>query len=141
MRHHQPDPADDAGDRHHARGHQRGGRTRPRRRPDEAAQAADVDAERTRLVVAEREHADAPAVEHERHEAHRDQRGRDREIGHLHAREAAEQPERDGGELVVRIGHDLDQRDAGARERTRHDAAEHQHQRVRSCPRSAAAIR
>ena len=52
----------------------------------------------------------------------------DREIGELHAGEAAEQPERDRGKLVVRVGQDLHQRDAGAGERADHDAGEHQHQ-------------
>jgi hypothetical protein len=47
VRHHQADPADDAGNRDHARRHQGGGRN------DDGAQATDIDPERPRLVIAE----------------------------------------------------------------------------------------
>ena len=42
--------------------------------------------------------------------------------------EAAEQPEGDGGKLVVGIGQHLHQRDAGAGQRADDDAGQHQHQ-------------
>ena len=57
------DPADHAGDRHAGRGDER------RRDDHREPQLADVDAERARLVVGEREQVDAPAQQRQRHEA------------------------------------------------------------------------
>jgi hypothetical protein len=122
VRHHQADPADDAGDGDDARGHQR------RRRNDDGAQAADIDPERPRLVVAERKHADAPALQHQRHDAEQHQRRGNGEIGKLDPGEAAQQPERDGRELIVGIGKNLHERNAGAGECADDDARQYQHQ-------------
>jgi hypothetical protein len=62
------------------------------------------------------------------HETEQDQRRNNGKIGELYSREAAEQPEGDGRKLVIGIGKDLHQRDAGARERADDDARQHQHQ-------------
>ena len=46
----------------------------------------------------------------------------------LGRRQAAEQPERHGGKLVVGIGEIFDEADAGAEQRADHHAGQHQHQ-------------
>ena len=95
--------------------------TTPRTQPD-------VDAERLGFIVAERHHADPPAQRHQRHEAHDHQRHDDLHVARLDARQAAEQPEGDGGQLVVGIGQHLDERDARAGQRADDDAGQHQHE-------------
>ena len=60
------------------------------------------------------------------------------EIGQRHRGEAAQEPEGDGGKLVVGIGEHFDQRDGRAQERAHRDAREHQHQhRIAAAHRGA----
>ena len=116
------DPADHAGDGDHAGGHER------RRGDHEQAQAPGLDAQRLGLLVAERQHVDAPAQQHQRHEPDQHQRHRRPHLALADGREAAEQPEHDGGQLVVGVGQDLHERDGRAGERADHHAGQHQHQ-------------
>ena len=64
----------------------------------------------------------------ERHQADQHQRRGAPHLGAADRGQAAEQPEHDGRELVIRVGQDLEQRDGGAGERAHHHACEHQHQ-------------
>ena len=95
---------------------------------DAAHEAATFDAERPGLVVAERQHADAPAQQARAARGPGAPAAPPPHVADLDARQAAEQPEGDGGQLVVGIGQDLHQRDAGAGQRADDDAGQHQHQ-------------
>ena len=128
MRDHQPDPADHARDRDDARRDQRGADD------DHRAEPARLDAERARLLVAERQHVDPPAQQHQRDQpGQHDRRGGQDVLG-LHAGQAAEQPEGDRGQLVVGIGENLEERGRGARQRAHHHPGEHQDQRAVADP-------
>lgn len=115
MRHHPPDPADDAGDHDGRRGDQ------SRRDDDEAAQQGRVDTEGSRLLLAEAQHADAPAQQHKHAETEEyNLRNRQRPAT-VDDRERAVRPEGDGRKLLLRIGQNLDQRDRRSRQRSDHD--------------------
>ncbi len=116
MRDHEAHPADDARERHGGGGDEGGAHD------DREAQLRHVQAQRARLVLGERQQVDAPAQEDERHEADRDEGQGHGEVRRERPAEAPQQPEGDGGELVVGIGHVLHQRDPGAEERA-HDHA------------------
>ena len=74
MRHHQPDPADDAGGRDARRGHQRRGGD------DGDAQRPGGDAERARLLLRQRHHVHAPAQRDQHGGAERDRAEQRQEI-------------------------------------------------------------
>ena len=133
MRDHEPDPADDAAITETAAAvisvaaAITASRSAPR-----------LDAERARFLVAERQHVDAPAQEHSgtRPTAISGQDGE-----HVRRRTPARLPSSQNvmaGQLVVRVGEELEQRDAGAEQRADHDAGEHQHeQRIVAAHRGA----
>ena len=73
-------------------------------------------------------HVHAPAQEQQRHQAEQHAGAAAREVARRDRREAAEQPEGDRRQLVVRIGEVLEERDAGAEQRADDDAGEHQHE-------------
>ncbi len=131
MRDHEAHPADDPGDRHARRGHER---CRGNHRD---AQPEHIDAERSRLVVGKREDVDAPAQQYQREESDPDERQRHRQVARHDAGETPQQPERDRGKLVVRIGDGLRECHARRKERAHHDAGEHkaQHAVVPAYPR------
>ena len=99
-----------------------------------------VDAERARLLVAERQHVDAPAQQPQRHEADQHRRAAvDARSPRLTAGEAAEQPERDRRQLVVGIGQVLEQRDARRRAARRPTTPASTSTRIGSWPRTRGA--
>jgi hypothetical protein len=122
VRHDQPDPADDAADRDNRGGHQRRGDN------EHETKAARVDAKRLRLLIAERHQVHAPAQKMQRHEAEQDERRGAEHIGGRDGGKAAEQPEGDRRQLIVRVGQHLQERDHRAGERAQHDASQHQNQ-------------
>ena len=124
MRDHQPDPADDAGDRDHARRDQRGADD------DDEPEPARLDPERARLLVAERQHVDPPAQQHQRHQPGENRRRGGQDVLGLHPGQAAEQPEGDRRQLVVGIGQHLEERGRRAGQRADHHAGQHQDQRA-----------
>ena len=122
MRHHQADPADDAGGGDARRRHQRcggddGDAQRPGGTPSARASSSGSDI----TFIRQRSASSTSGAERDRAE----QRN---EIGGVGRGEAAEQPERHRGKLVIGIGEIFHQADAGAEQRADHHAGQHQHQ-------------
>ena len=119
VRHHEPDPRDDPGQRHARRGHERGDDH------EEGPHPARVHPQRARFVVADREHVEAPggAPEDEHPEDH--DRRRDRDIRPGRVVEPTHRPEHDGAQgLIVR--QVLHGRQRRLEHRVRHDAGQQQ---------------
>jgi len=115
---HEPHPADDARERHGGGGDEGGADD------DRESAASHVQAQRARLrprVIAKR--SMRQRRQDERREADRDEGTATAEVGRERPAEAPQQPEGDGGELVVGIGHStFTSTDPGAEERA-HDHA------------------
>ena len=125
VRHDEAHPADDA--RH---GDARG-RRQCRGGDHDRAQAPRVHAERTCLVLGQREQVDAPCKREQHRERERHGGQKARELLSRCRREAAHQPERDRWKLVVGIGEILEQRNRGAEQARDDDAGEDQrHERI-----------
>jgi len=122
MGHHQTNPPDHTRNRHHACGHQ------CRRRDQQHAKPARVDAERGCFLVAQRHQVHLPAEQDQRHQADRHEGQYRPDVTRLRAGQRAQQPKRDRGKLIVRIGQDLHQRNARTRQCSEHDARKHQDQ-------------
>ena len=123
MRHHQADPADDAGGRDARRGDQRRRRRRSRcaagRSATPSARASSSGSDITFMRQRSATSTSVPSATGPNSGT---------EIGDGGGGEAAEQPERHRGKLVVGIGEIFHEADAGAEQRADHDAGEHQHQ-------------
>ncbi len=94
-----------------------------------SAQRARLHAERARFLVAERQqvHRASAAASSGTRPTH-DAGSAEPRSPARRRREAAEQPERDRRQLVVRVGQVLEQRDARAEQRADHHAGQHQHE-------------
>ena len=122
MRHHQSYPSDDSG-----RG-DAGRRGQRRRRHDRNSERARCDAKRTRFLFGQRHDVHPPPKRNEHGGADRDRTEQRQQVGHVRRGQAAEQPERHGRQLVVRIGKIFHQADTGAKQGADHHAGQHQDQ-------------
>jgi hypothetical protein len=71
---------------------------------------------------------DAPAQQAKGHQANRHGRQQARQIGRVCCRQAAQQPEGDRRQLVVRVGEKFQEPDTGTKQRANDDAGKDQHQ-------------
>ena len=120
MRRDQTNPADDA-----AHG-DAGGGNQPDGDEGEGARETYLDAESARVFFAQRERQQLKAQTVEDEQAAADAGQRQQQAIAVGGGEAAHQPEDDGGQLVLRIGNEFDQRHASRENATDDNTGEHQ---------------